>query len=75
MLQQGDDGTPVVEICRKAGINQPTCFNWKKRYAGVRPAAMKRLRELEQKKARFKKIAADLPLDRELLKDVINREM
>ncbi|WP_405401366.1 transposase, partial [Paracoccus sp. Ld10] len=31
ILKQGDEGTPVGEICRKAGISQATYFNWKKR--------------------------------------------
>jgi putative transposase len=26
-LKQGDDGTPVAEICRKAGIRQATYFD------------------------------------------------
>jgi transposase-like protein len=27
ILKQGDDGVPVAEICRKAGISQATYFN------------------------------------------------
>ncbi len=37
ILKQGEQGTPVVEICRKAGISQATYFNWKKKYGGVLP--------------------------------------
>ena len=29
ILKQGEEGTPVAEICRKAGISQATYFNWK----------------------------------------------
>lgn len=43
---QGEDGAPVEEICRKAGISQATYFDWKKKYAGLMPAEMKRLCEL-----------------------------
>jgi hypothetical protein len=35
ILKQGDDGVPVAEICRKAGIRQATYFNWRKKYAGL----------------------------------------
>jgi putative transposase len=31
VLKQGEAGTPVAEICRKAGISQATYFNWKNR--------------------------------------------
>ena len=34
ILKQGEQGTPVADICRKAGISQATYFNWKKRYGG-----------------------------------------
>jgi len=48
ILKQGEEGTPVAEICRKAGISQATYFNWKKRYAGLLPDEMRRLKALEE---------------------------
>jgi hypothetical protein len=35
--KQGNDGVPVAEIRRKAGISQATYFNWKKKYDGLLP--------------------------------------
>lgn len=75
IIKQGEDGTPVAEICRKAGISQATYFNWKKKYAGLMPSEMRRLRELEQENARLKRIVADLSLDKEMLQDVIKRKL
>ncbi len=43
ILKQGEEGTPVVEICRNAGISQATCFNWKKKYGGLLLDKMRRL--------------------------------
>ena len=28
ILKQGEEGIPVAEVCRKAGISQATYFNW-----------------------------------------------
>jgi len=67
MIKQGEEGTPVAEICRKAGISQATYFNWKKKYVGLLPTEMKRLKQLEDENSRLKKIVADLTLDREML--------
>ena len=67
IIKQGEEGTPVAEICRKAGISQATYFNWKKKYAGLLPTEMKRLKQLEDENSRLKKIVADLTLDREML--------
>jgi putative transposase len=75
IIKQGEEGTPVAEICRKAGISQATYFNWKKKYAGLLPTEMKRLKQLEDENARLKKIVADLTLDREMLQDVIRRKI
>ena len=67
IIRQGEDGTPVADICRKAGISQATYFNWKKKYSGMMPSEMKRLRELEEENSRLKRIVADLSLDKEML--------
>ena len=75
IIKQGEEGTPVAEICRKAGISQATYFNWKKKYAGMLPTDMKKLRELEDENRRLKKIVADLSLDKEMLQDVIKRKL
>ena len=75
IIKQGDEGTPVAEICRKAGISQATYFNWKKKYAGLLPTEMKRLKQLEDENGRLRKIEADLTLDREMLQDVIRRKI
>ena len=66
IIEQGEEGKPVAELCWEAGISQATYFNWKKKYAGLLPSEMKRLRELEDENNRLKKIVADLTLDREM---------
>lgn len=75
VIKQGEEGSPVAEICWKVGISQATYFNLKKKYAGLLPSEMRRLRELENENSRLKKIVADLTLDREMLQDVIKRKL
>ena len=57
----------------KAGISQATYFNWQKKYAGMMPSVMRRLRELEEENSRLKRIVADLSLDKEMLQDIVRR--
>lgn len=54
IVKKGEEGTPVADICRKAGISQATYFNWKEKYAGLMPSEMKKLRELEDENRRLK---------------------
>ena len=75
IIKQSEDGTAVAEVCRKAGISQATYFNWKKKYSGMMPSEMKRLRELDQENVRLKKIVADLSLDKEMLQSVIRKKL
>jgi len=67
ILKQGEEGTSVAEICRKAGIGQSTYFAWKKKYGGLLPDEMRRLKQLEDESARLKRIVADLTLDRQMV--------
>ena len=52
--EQGEQGIPVAEICRKAGNSQATYFNWKKNYSCLMPSEMKRLKQLEDENTRPK---------------------
>jgi putative transposase len=46
VIRQGEEGTLLAEACRKAGMSRATRFDWKRKYAGLLPTEMRRLREL-----------------------------
>ena len=73
VIKQGEEGTPVAEVCRKAGISQATYFNWKKKYAGLLPDEMRRLKQLEDENAKLKRLVADVMLDNVVLKDLLGK--
>ena len=75
VLKQAEDGTAIGEVCRKAGIPEATFYNWRKKYAGLMPSEMKRLRQLEDENGKLKRIVADLSLDRAMLQDVLRRKL
>jgi putative transposase len=55
VLRQAEEGTAVAEVCRKAGISEASFYNWRKKYGGLMPSEMKRLKQLEEKNQRLKK--------------------
>ena len=57
------------------GISEATYYNWRKKYGGLTPSGMKRLKQLEEENAKLTKIVADLSLDEEMLQDVIKRKL
>jgi putative transposase len=75
ILRQAEEGTAVGEVCRKAGISEAIFYNWRKKYAGLMPSEMKRLRQLDEENGNLKKIVADLSLDKAMLRDVIRRKL
>jgi putative transposase len=75
ILKQADDGTSVEEVCRKAGISQQTYYRWRKKYGGLMPSEVRRLKQLEEENARLKRMVADLSLDKDMLQDVIRRKL
>jgi len=75
VLRQAEEGTPIAEVCRKAGISEASFYAWRKKYGGLLPSEMKRLKQLEEENQRLKRLVADLSLDKEMLQDVIRRKI
>jgi putative transposase len=66
-LRQAESGTLVAEIIRKMGISEVTFYRWKKKYAGLGVAELRRLKQLEDENRRLKRLVADLTLDKQML--------
>ena len=75
ILRQAEEGTTVEEVCRKADISEATYYVWRKKFGGLMPSEMKRLKQLEEENSKLKKLVADLSLDKEMLQDVIRRKI
>lgn len=69
-LNQAELGTRVEEVCRM-GISDATFYLWKKRYGGVGPSELRRLRQLEDENRKLKQIVGDLSLDKAMLQAVV----
>jgi len=72
-LRQAESGTPVAEIIRKMGISEMTFYRWKKKYAGMGVAEIRRLKQLEDENRRLKQLVADLTLDKQMLQEVLKK--
>jgi putative transposase len=72
-LRQAETGTPVGEVCRKLGISEQTFYRWKRKYAGIGVAELRRLRQVEDENRRLKQLVADLTLDRQMLQEALRK--
>ena len=75
MLRQAEEGTAIGEVCRKAGISEATFYNWRKKYGGLMPSEMRRLKQLEEENGKLRKLVADLSLDRAILQHVLAKKL
>jgi putative transposase len=64
----------VAEVCRKMGIVEQTFYRWKKKFAGLGVAELRRLKQLEEENKKLKTIVADLTLDKQMLQDVLRKK-
>ena len=74
ILKSQESGMSVNDLCRTHGISQATFFNWKKKYSGMDASHLKRLKELESENAQLKRMFADFSLQRDALKDLIEKK-
>lgn len=74
-LKQADNGIKVEEVCRKLGISEATFYNWKKKYGTLGVSELRKLKVLEEENSRLKKIVADLSLDKQMLQDVLKKNV
>ncbi len=63
-LRQVEGGTPVGEVCRKLSVSEQTFYRWKRKYAGIGVAELRRPRQVEDENRRLKQLVARVPAQR-----------
>jgi putative transposase len=48
---------------------------WKKKYGGLGPVELRRLRQLEERNVQLKRSVADLTPDKQMLQDVLKKAL
>ena len=74
-LRQAETGTKVKEVIRQLGITEQTFYRWKRKYGGLDPSDLRRLRLLEDENKKLKQMVADLSLDKAMLQEVIEKKL
>lgn len=75
VLKEYESGRDSKDICREYGISNATFYNWRKKYSGMEANQVKKLKELEEENQRLKRMFADLSLDHQLLKEVLEKKL
>jgi putative transposase len=65
----------VEQVCRRAGISQATYYKWRSKYGGMEASDIQRLKELEAENRRLKQMYADLSLEHNTLKGLLEKNV
>ncbi len=69
-LKKAESGVSVADVCRQTRVTEMTFYRWKRKYAGLGLAELRRLKLLEEENRKLKQLVADLALDKAMLQEV-----
>lgn len=75
ILQEAEAGVSVEDLSRQHGFSKATFYKWKAKYGGMSVSEVKRMKELEEENRRLKQMYANLSLEHEVLKDIIEKKL
>jgi transposase-like protein len=64
-------GKTIAQAVKNLAVTEHTFYRWRKEYGGMRIDQAKRLKELQAENARLKRAVADLTVDKQILKEVV----
>ncbi|MFS4457478.1 IS3 family transposase [Maribacter sp. 2304DJ31-5] len=74
ILKEFDNGKSVEQISREHGVSSASFYKWRSRYAGMDSKELKRLKELEEENRKPKQMYANLALDHQMAKEIIEKK-
>lgn len=75
ILKEAESGIAVTELSRKYGFSSSAYYKWKAKYGGMDGSGVRRLKELEEENLRLKKMYAELSLEHQVLKDIVEKKL
>ena len=75
VLKQYEGGREATDVCREYGISKATLFNWRKKYSGMEASQINELKALQEENRRLKQMYAELSLDHQLAKTIIEKKL
>jgi putative transposase len=75
ILKEFEQGKSVEEINRDNGVSRATLYKWRQRYGGMEASELKRIKELEEENAKLKRMYANLALELDTAKYIIEKKL
>ena len=75
ILKEFESGKDVDSIIREYGISKATFYKWRQRYGGMEASELKRVKQLEEENAKLKRMYADLAIELDMAKYIIEKKL
>ena len=75
ILKAAEAGVSLEDLTRQHGFSKASFYKWKAKYSGMSASDLKRLKELEEENRRLKQMYANLSLEHEALKDIVEKKL
>lgn len=75
ILKEYDQGKNVQEITREHGVSKATFYKWRQRYGGMSSDELKKMKALEEENRKLKHMYAELALDLQMAKEIIEKKL
>ena len=75
ILKEFDNGKTAEEVTREHGVSRASLYKWRQRYGGMEATELKRIKELEEENARLKRMYANLAMDLDVAKYLLEKKL
>jgi putative transposase len=75
ILKEFDQGKSVEDISREYGVSRASFYKWRQRYGGMDATELKRVKELEEENTRLKRMYANLAMELDVAKYIIEKKL
>ena len=75
ILKEAEAGVVLDDLIRQHGFSKASFYKWKAKYSGMSVSELKRMKELEEENRRLKQMYANLSLEYEVLKEIVEKKL
>lgn len=75
ILKEFDSGKTAEEINRVHGVSKASLYKWRQRYGGMEATELKRIKDLEEENARLKRMYANVAMELDVAKYIIEKKL
>ena len=75
ILKEAEAGVSVEDLSRQHGFSKASFYKWKAKYGGMSISEVKRMKELEEENSRLKRMYANLAMELDTAKYIIEKKL